>query len=103
MTKYQEIADQLRQRIAAGDEWQEGDQLPGISDLEAEFGVAMHTIMRAERILRDEGILRIAQGQGAFVARVPEPMPAVDPFDLLATAQGALNQLAELLRSERKR
>jgi DNA-binding GntR family transcriptional regulator len=45
--------------------------LPGISDLEAEYGAALNTVRAAEGILRNEGLLLITQGVGAEVIALP--------------------------------
>ncbi|XKK63920.1 GntR family transcriptional regulator [Streptomyces sp. ARC32] len=64
--KWEQIADVLRRRIAAG-------ELPArtlISEvqLEAEFGVARGTVRKATAALRDEGLIVTTPGMGSFVA-----------------------------------
>jgi DNA-binding GntR family transcriptional regulator len=64
--KWEQIADQLRARIADG-------TLPPralVSEvqLEAEFGVARGTVRKATAALRDEGLLITTPGLGSFVA-----------------------------------
>lgn len=65
--RYQQIKDNLRARIAAG-EWDVGDAIPPEEALAAEFAVARMTVNRALRELTDAGVLRRAQGSGTFVA-----------------------------------
>ena len=75
MAKYRDIADDLRRRIAAG-EFPVGSRLPGIPALQERYDAALGTVRAAEDILRDEGLLRTAQGEGSFVLALPEPAPA---------------------------
>lgn len=71
MARYTDIADDLRARLALG-EWQEGQRLPSISDLQEHYNVpGLNTIRAAQRILIDEGLLRAEQGVGVFAARTP--------------------------------
>jgi DNA-binding GntR family transcriptional regulator len=71
--RYQEIADDLRRRLAAG-EWPVGSTLPGISELQEEYDVAgLNTIRQAQRLLADEGLLNPVQGRGTFVTALPSP------------------------------
>ena len=50
---YVQLADLLRQRIARG-VWREGDKLPSLEQLVAEFEVARVTVRQAiERLTRD--------------------------------------------------
>lgn len=66
--RYQEIANTLRERVAAEGL---GHVLPSESDLSAEFGVSRVTVRRALETLRDEGVLDSRQGFGWFVATAP--------------------------------
>ncbi|GAB3866302.1 hypothetical protein GCM10029963_79420 [Micromonospora andamanensis] len=85
--RYQEIANDLRRRLAAG-EWPVGTTLPGISDLQEEYDVSgLNTIRQAQRVLADEGLLNPVQGRGTFVTALPGP-PG-DP----ATLKQALDEL----------
>ncbi|QKW17607.1 winged helix-turn-helix domain-containing protein [Verrucosispora sp. NA02020] len=69
--RYQEIAEDLRRRLAAG-EWPVGTTLPGISDLQEEYEVpGLNTIRQAQRMLADEGLLNPVQGRGTFVTALP--------------------------------
>ena len=66
--RYQEIAQVLRERIAAVGT---GHVLPSESDLSAEFGVSRVTVRRALETLRDEHLVESRQGFGWFSATAP--------------------------------
>jgi GntR family transcriptional regulator len=66
--RYQQIADELRQRIVAVGR---GHVLPSESDLSAEFGVSRVTVRRALETLRDERLVESRQGFGWFSASPP--------------------------------
>jgi DNA-binding GntR family transcriptional regulator len=66
--RYQEIAQVLRERIAAVGS---GHVLPSESDLSAEFGVSRVTVRRALETLRDERLVESRQGFGWFSATAP--------------------------------
>lgn len=63
---YIQIADAIRRRILAG-RLALGDAVPSETELRSEFGVARTTARRAVRVLRDEGLIHTAQGEGTFV------------------------------------
>lgn len=71
---YVQIADHLRNRI---DEqvYGLGDRLPTEAKLAAEFGVNRHTLRQAVSLLRQEGVLKVEQGRGTFVAARPIRYP----------------------------
>jgi GntR family transcriptional regulator len=66
--RYQQIADDLRTRVATV---AAGQVLPSESELSAEFRVSRVTIRRALEILRDEGLVDARQGFGWYVAGEP--------------------------------
>jgi GntR family transcriptional regulator len=68
---HDQVAAQIRRAIAAG-EAAPGDRLPLATDLAAVLGVNKNTVLRALRILREEGLLEFRRGRGITVAGTPE-------------------------------
>jgi GntR family transcriptional regulator len=67
---HEQVAAQIRRAIADG-EAQPGERLPPAGDLAAVIGVNKNTVLRALRILRDEGLLEFRRGRGISVAGSP--------------------------------
>jgi DNA-binding GntR family transcriptional regulator len=67
LTFYEQVAASLRERIAAG-EWRDGP-LTSIRNLQEEYGVGKDTIMRAIKILADEGLVVTIDKRGTYVKR----------------------------------
>jgi GntR family transcriptional regulator len=63
---YQQVASVLRARIEAGD-IAPGRPVPSEASLMQEFEIARETARKAVRVLRDEGLVQIVQGRGAYV------------------------------------
>lgn len=63
---YLQVAAILRARIKAG-ESPPGRALPSETTLMGEHGIARETARKAVRVLRDEGLVEIVQGRGAYV------------------------------------
>jgi len=101
VSRYLEIASDLRQRIAAG-EWPIGARLPGISELQDAYGAALNTIRAAEQVLRQEGILRISAGQGAYVLALPQAGSEADVLDALYTARDAVASAINLVERQQE-
>jgi DNA-binding transcriptional regulator YhcF (GntR family) len=68
---YEQVAGEIRRAIASG-EAKPGERLPPAKDLAAVLGVNTNTVLRALRILRDEGLLEFRRGLGISVAGTPE-------------------------------
>jgi GntR family transcriptional regulator len=68
---HDQVAAEIRRAIAAG-EATPGDRLPPARDLAAVLRVNTNTVLRALRILRDEGLLEFRRGRGITVAGSPE-------------------------------
>jgi GntR family phosphonate transport system transcriptional regulator len=64
---YVQIAEELRQNINDGI-YKAGDKLPTEQQLSVRFSVNRHTLRRAISLLKSEGLLRVDQGRGTFVA-----------------------------------
>lgn len=63
---YEQVAAELRRDIAEG-ETKPGERLPPAKDLAAVLGVNSNTVLRALRLLRDEGLLEFRRGRGVTV------------------------------------
>src|SRR6202030_4761136 len=85
---HEQVAAQIRRAIAEG-EAKPGDRLPPARHLAAVMQVNTNTVLRALRLLRDEGLLELRQGHGIRVVGTPE--------------RGALlDRVAELVQLGRK-
>lgn len=80
MARFEEIADDLRTRIRAGDYT---DRLPGLGALAEEYDASIGTITRAEKRLADEGWIRIAQGERPFITDPPDEDPVAAAVSVL--------------------
>jgi GntR family transcriptional regulator len=68
---HDQVAAEIRRAIAEG-EAGPGERLPPAKDLAAVLEVNTNTVLRALRILRDEGLLEFRRGRGVTVAGSPE-------------------------------
>src|ERR671929_2014675 len=68
---HEQVAAEIRRAIADG-EAKPGERLPLAKDLAAVLGVNTNTVLRALRLLRDEGLLDFRRGRGIHVAGTPE-------------------------------
>src|SRR5882672_3821838 len=68
---YEQVAGEIRRAIADG-EAKPGERLPPAKDLAAVLDVNTNTVLRALRLLRDEGLLEFRRGRGISVAGTPE-------------------------------
>ncbi|MFE5396369.1 GntR family transcriptional regulator [Streptomyces sp. NPDC056568] len=75
LLKYEQIADDLRTRVANG-EFGPGDLLPSGRDLAEQWGVSRATVVKAYDILRHDGLVAARQGSGFVVAETPVARPA---------------------------
>lgn len=67
---HEQVAAAIRRSIGDG-EARPGDRLPPARDMAAVLGVNQNTVLRALRLLRDEGLLEFRRGQGVRVAGSP--------------------------------
>ena len=74
---HEQVAAQIRRAIADGDA-KPGDRLPPARHLAAVMGVNTNTVLRALRLLRDEGLLELRQGHGIRVVGTPERSALLD-------------------------
>src|SRR5487761_1008880 len=63
---YEQVAAELRRDIAEG-QAKPGERLPPANDMAAVLGVNSNTVLRALRLLRDEGLLEFRRGRGVTV------------------------------------
>ena len=68
---HEQVAAELRRAIGEG-EAGPGERLPPARDLAAVLGVNRNTVLRALRLLRDEGLLEFRRGRGVTVAGTSE-------------------------------
>ena len=68
---HDQVAAQIRRAIADG-EARPGERLPPARDFAAVMGVNTNTVLRAMRLLRDEGLLEFRRGHGIHVAGTAE-------------------------------
>jgi DNA-binding transcriptional regulator YhcF (GntR family) len=68
---HEQVAAEIRRAIADG-EIGPGERMPPAKDLAAILGVNSNTVLRALRLLRDEGLLEFRRGRGVTVAGTPE-------------------------------
>lgn len=87
--KYAQVIAAIQQRIEGG-EYPPGSLLPSEHQLSDEFGIARPTVVRALRVLRQEGWIDTQQGKGSFVRGRPA----------LAGEHGERRGQAELDRDE---
>ena len=64
---YQQIADQIRDRILEG-EWTNGARIPSIRELAVSVGVNPNTVTKTYQALTDRRIIENQRGIGYFVA-----------------------------------
>ena len=68
--KYAQVISELQRRIESG-EYPPGSLMPSEHQLSAEFAIARPTVVRALRVLRQEGWIETQQGKGSFVRGRP--------------------------------
>lgn len=88
--RYQQIADDLRSRIADGG-YTAGRLLPSEAGLSEEYAVSRVTVRRALEQLREAGLIDSRQGLGWFVASEPvrQPLTRLDTIEEQLAASGA--------------
>ena len=67
-TKYQRLAQSLREKIRSG-ELQPEDRLPSFSAMRLQYGATTTTVERVYSILEQEGLVKREKGRGIFVAQ----------------------------------
>jgi GntR family transcriptional regulator len=74
---HDQVAAEIRHAIAGG-EAAPGERLPPAKDLAAVLGVNTNTVLRALRILRDEGLLDFRRGRGVTVAGTAQESAVIE-------------------------
>jgi GntR family transcriptional regulator len=74
---HEQVAGEIRRAITDG-EAKPGERLPPAKDLAAVLGVNTNTVLRALRVLRDEGLLEFRRGRGVTVTGTPERSAVVE-------------------------
>jgi len=68
---HEQVAAEIRRALAEG-EALPGERIPQAKDLAAILGVNTNTVLRALRVLRDEGLLEMGRGRAIKVAGSPD-------------------------------
>ena len=68
---HEQVAAEIRRAIAEGGATP-GERVPQAKDLAAVLGVHTNTVLRALRMLRDEGLLEVGRGRAITIAGTPE-------------------------------
>jgi GntR family transcriptional regulator len=68
---HEQVAGAIRRAIAEG-EAGPGERIPQAGDLAAELGVNTNTVLRALRVLRDEGVIEMGRGRSIRVTGQPD-------------------------------
>jgi GntR family transcriptional regulator len=74
---HEQVAIEIRRAIAEG-EARPGQRIPQAKDLAAVLGVNNNTVLRALRVLRDEGLLEVGRGRAIRVAGTPERSAVIE-------------------------
>ena len=97
MALYRDIYADLRRRIAAG-EWAAGERIPDLEALKEQYAASLNTVRRATADLRNEGVLRITQGEGTFLVALPQPTNT-ELLQRLRAAQAAIGDAITALEA----
>ena len=94
---HEQVAGSIRRAIAEG-EAAPGERLPPARDLAAVLGVNTNTVLRALRLLRDEGLLEFRRGRRVTVVGSPDRgLILTKARELLALARANGYQRGELI------
>lgn len=99
---YQQIADDLRARIAAG-RYPSGGRLPGERELARQYGVTAMTVRRGLDVLRADGVIVSHEKRGHFVAELADPGPGLPAAGEYGEVMAELRTVRDELRQVRRR
>jgi DNA-binding GntR family transcriptional regulator len=68
---HEQVAAEIRRAISNG-EAKPGERIPQARDLATVLGVNTNTVLRALRMLRDEGLLEMGRGRAITVSGTPD-------------------------------
>jgi len=91
---YEQIASQVRSRIAAGD-LVAGTEMPAVRTLAGDLGVNLNTVARAYRLLEEQGFVRIRDRSGAVVSAPPARPDSEAAARLASELRGVLERLRQ--------
>src|SRR5215470_17137603 len=95
---HERVAAEIRRAIAEG-QAAPGERLPPAVDLAAVLGVNRNTVLRALRLLREEGLLEFRRGRGITVTGTPQRTALLTGArELVALARQSGYQRDELIR-----
>jgi GntR family transcriptional regulator len=81
---YEQVAAEVRRAIADG-EAKPGERLPLAKDLATVLGVNANTVLRALRLLQQEGLLELRRGRGITVAGTSQRAAVLSKVNELVT------------------
>lgn len=95
---HEQVAAAIRRAIAEG-EAGAGERLPPAKDLAAVLGVNANTVLRALRVLREEGLVEFRRGRGVSVTGIAPQRSLVvtKARELVAVAQRCGYRIDELV------
>jgi GntR family transcriptional regulator len=69
---YLQIVIQIKEQIRQGT-LKQGDELPSVRELAVSLGINMHTVRSAYIKLKEQGIINLALGRRATIAKMKQP------------------------------
>jgi GntR family transcriptional regulator len=99
---YRQIADDLRQKIEAGELGRDGKPLPTELELREQYGASRNTVRDAVKWLITRGLVETRPGQGTFVVQKLDPFVTPLRFDSGLGDEG-LTYYASDVEAQRRR